>query len=431
MENKLKIGVFGAHRGMTMMKVLAKHPHATLVAVCDKHQPSLDKVGELAKENSLEVALYPDFEDFFKHDMDAVVLANYANEHAPYAIRLLKSGRHVMSEVLPCETMAQAVELIEAVEESGKVYAYAENYCYMWHTFEMRRRYEAGDIGEVQYCEGEYIHDGASIAPQITYGERNHWRNAITYPNFYCTHSFGPLMTITGCRPVKVTGFVTQANNLRRPTGKKSGGSRGAIEMVVMDNGAIARSVHGGLLREPGSVNYRVYGMKGCLESEMFTPSYAPEDAKREILVYREGEKLCIGDTEKYAPDPASFSELAKEFNTHGGSDFYPTHFFIQKILGTEEGKKYSIDVYTAVDMGIIGILAHRSLLAGGVPMDVPNLRNKEERDAWRNDNQCTNPAVAGEGELLPNCPEGNHEYPDSVYEEIRQLWLDGKPFEG
>ena len=24
MENKLKIGVFGAHRGMTMMKVLAK-----------------------------------------------------------------------------------------------------------------------------------------------------------------------------------------------------------------------------------------------------------------------------------------------------------------------------------------------------------------------------------------------------------------------
>ena len=71
------------------------------------------------------------------------------------------------------------------------------------------------------------------------------------------------------------------------------------------------------------------------------------------------------------------------------------------------------------------------SLLAGGVPMDVPNLRNREERDAWRNDNQCTNPAVAGEGELLPNCPEGNHEYPDSVYEEIRQLWLDGKPFEG
>lgn len=38
-----------------------------------------------------------------------------------------------MSEVLPCETMAQAVELVETVERTGLVYCYAENYCYMRH----------------------------------------------------------------------------------------------------------------------------------------------------------------------------------------------------------------------------------------------------------------------------------------------------------
>ena len=132
MANKIRIGVFGAFRGKTMIQVLAYHPDAALVAVCDRHRPLLDEVGKLAEEAHIQVALYEDFEEFFQHDMDAVVLANYANEHAPYAIRLLRAGRHVLSEVLPCQTMAEAVALIEAVEESGKVYAYAENYCYRW-----------------------------------------------------------------------------------------------------------------------------------------------------------------------------------------------------------------------------------------------------------------------------------------------------------
>lgn len=162
-------------------------------------------MGKLAREACLDVRLYEDFEDFFHEDMDAVVLANYANEHAPFAIRLLRSGRHVLSEVLPCETMAQAVELIEAVEESGKVYAYAENYCYMDNTFEMWRRVKNGDIGEVTYAEGEYVHDCSSIWPSITYGEPEHWRNRML-ANFYCTHRHRPYAdhfrtaACSGCR---------------------------------------------------------------------------------------------------------------------------------------------------------------------------------------------------------------------------------------
>ena len=247
---KLKIGVFGAYRVMTMISVLIHHPDAELVAVCDKYEPALKKAGEAAEQVGMRIALYTDFEDFFRHDMDAVVLANYANEHAPFAIRLLDSGRHVLSEVLPAETMAQAVELIEAVERSGKVYAYAENYCYMDHTFEMRRRYERGDVGDVMYAEGEYIHDCAGIWPGITYGEKDHWRNRM-YPTFYCTHSIGPILTITGRRPVRVTGFVTQQNETVPPLGLRMGECAG-IEMLTLDNGAIVKSVHGHLKREPG-----------------------------------------------------------------------------------------------------------------------------------------------------------------------------------
>lgn len=96
-------------------------------------------------------------------------------------------------------------------------------------------------------------------------------------------------------------------------------------------------------------------------------------------------------------PEKFVSAELAKNSGvaTHGGSDFYPTHFFIEKILGHEDGK-WSIDVYQAVDMGICGILAFRSILNGNTPVRVPDLRNRDERDAWRHDNACTNAAVAG-----------------------------------
>ncbi|MHB1453870.1 MAG: Gfo/Idh/MocA family protein, partial [Saccharofermentanales bacterium] len=150
-SKKIKVGVFGAARGMSMINVLARHPDAELVAICDKFTPLLDKCRKVAEDAGSRITCYEDFDQFFSHDMDAVVLANYANEHAPFAIRLLLSGRHVISEVLPVETLGQAVALVEAVEKSGMIYAYAENYCYFSATQEMKRLYRAGDIGEFMH----------------------------------------------------------------------------------------------------------------------------------------------------------------------------------------------------------------------------------------------------------------------------------------
>ena len=139
MERKLRIGVLGGARGNVMIQALLHHPEAELVAVCDKYEPLLLQARTNAEKVGIHIECFNNFEDFIKYDMDAVVLANYATEHATFAIRCLKAGKHVMSEVLPCETMAQAVELIETVEETGLVYTYAENYCYMDLTFEMWR----------------------------------------------------------------------------------------------------------------------------------------------------------------------------------------------------------------------------------------------------------------------------------------------------
>ena len=418
MGKKVKIGVFGGYRGRTMINILQFHPDAELVAVCDRYQPILDAVGKKAEELGQKVALYTDFDEFFQHDMDAVVLANYATEHGTYAVKFLESGRHVMSEVLPTETMAQAVALVEAVEKSGKVYAYAENFCYMQHSFEMWRRYKLGQIGEAVYLEGEYAHDCSSIWPRITYGDRNHWRNLLT-PNFYCTHSCGPMIAMSGLRPVQVVGFELPQSIDMLSVGAQKGA---AVEIITFENGAVGKSLHGDLKRTPHSYNYVFYGQNGMMETDRFAKDCDSLSVYSEI-----GKPFGKGVwEERFKPEHFIEPELAARVKTHGGSDFYPTNFFIKKILGDPIGEEYSIDVYKALDMSMCGLLGYRSVLAGNQPMKIPNFRNKEEREPWRNDNACTNPAVAGD-QLLPITSWGERDIPDAIYDRVKKLWLEKK----
>lgn len=408
--NKVRIGVLGGFRGASMIKYARVAENAELVAICDKLPEVLEKQRALCGDN---VAYYDNFEDFIKHDMDAVVLANYANEHAYFAIRCMKAGKHVFSEVLPVQTMKEAVELLEAVEETGMVYAYGENYCYMPGPYEMKRLYREGKIGEIEYAEGEYIHNCESIWHKLTYGEREHWRNHM-YSTFYCTHSLGPIVHITGLRPVKVTGFEGTRNERNMRSGCVSG--QYGMEIVELENGAIAKSVHGGLYRD--CTWYSMYGSKGRMETVRYDTD-VPQMVKRMFVnadsYVGEYGKIDIQD---YIP-VRDMDEVAKDFG-HGNSDFYTMYNFVRKIQGYADAD--TIDVYEALDMFLPGLWAYRSILAGNIPMEIPNLRDKSEREKWRNDTFCTDKNVAGDM-LAPAFSKGDPDIPDEVYENVRKKW--------
>ena len=76
--------------------------------------------------------------------------------------------------------------------------------------------------------------------------------------------------------------------------------------------------------------------------------------------------------------------------------------------------------------MFLPGLFAYRSILAGGIPMDIPDLRCRAERDRYRTDTACTDPAVAGD-HLLPAFSKGNPEIPEVVYRSMRDLWMRGE----
>lgn len=414
MENRrIRIGVMGAGRGSSMINYCAQANNAEVVAICDKWEDGLKRQKELHAD--LPITYYTNFDEFIEHDMDAVVLANYANEHAPFAIRAMKAGKHVFSEVLPVQTMKEAVELVEAVEQTGRIYAYGENYCYMPAPVEMRRLYRAGVLGEFEYAEGEYIHNCENIWPAITYGEPDHWRNTM-YSTFYCTHSLGPIVHITGLRPVSVTGFESTMNARNLRVGSKGG--QFGIEMVTFENGGIAKSIHGGLYKN--SIWYTLYGSKGRAES-------AREDAENGDVsrVYLnvdeyDGEYPEHDRVQTYQPKDA-LSVDAQIFG-HGGSDFYSMYHFVEKIRGDESADV--IDVYEALDMFLPGLFAYRSILAGGAPMAIPDLRDKAVREQYRDDTACTDPKAAGD-RLLPTAKLGTPAIDPGVYPVIRQRFLD------
>ena len=80
-ERKIRVGVIGVGRGRSFAGGASETVGMELVALCDRWEKKLDEAGA-----EFGVATYTDYDEFLEHDMDAVVLANYFHQHAPFAI---------------------------------------------------------------------------------------------------------------------------------------------------------------------------------------------------------------------------------------------------------------------------------------------------------------------------------------------------------
>lgn len=406
---KCKVGVLGVGRGSMLWMYCKNAGNAEIVAVCDKWEEGLNNARRQIDSDT--VTYYTDYDEFLKHDMDVVFLANYATQHAPFAIKAMKAGKDVASEVLPAQTLAQAVELIDCIESTGRKYCYAENYCFMGGPREMRKKYREGLIGEFEYGEGEYLHNCESIWADITQGNPEHWRNNMS-AFYYCTHSIGPLIHITGLKPVKVSGFEMPFNKRMARMGAKAGHS--AVEMITLENGGVIKSVHG-VGCSKNSIWYTVYTEQGRMET-------AREDAEADNVsrIYVNMDPAggpSDNDPVTYLPEDEQSRKAAA--SGHGGSDYICLGNIFDYMNGEDTEV---IDVYEAMDMWLPGVFGYFSVLEGGVSKEIPDFRDPKVRETYRNDHRCTDPAVAGD-QLIPSYSKGNPEIPAKIYEGWKQKW--------
>ena len=401
----IKVGVIGVRRGMSIANG-AKHVGMELVAICDIWEDKLKEVG-----SDLNVSIYTEYEKFLEHDMDAVIIANYFNEHTPFAIKALEAGKHVMSETSCNSTIAEGVALCRAVEKSGLIYMLAENYPYTKFNQEMKEIYCTGEIGEVTYAEGEYNHPMAEVDKLRISPGKYHWRNWIP-PTYYNTHALAPLMYITNTMPVKVNGLSIALGE----TNKNSISVRdpGCVILCRMDNGSVFRLFGLGL---PGHSNwYRVHGTKGAMEITRGPGYFGPE----QVRVWHDEWDIQPGQvTERaYVQEWPHHAELAKKAG-HGGGDFWTNFYFAEAI---RMGRQPYLDVYRGVTMSTVGILAWKSALEDGKPYDMPDFTSETERKKHENDNWSPFPKDTAPGQPLPSIL-GKLEPSKEAIEAAKKVW--------
>ncbi|MCL1888108.1 MAG: Gfo/Idh/MocA family oxidoreductase [Kiritimatiellaeota bacterium] len=388
MSRKIRCGVLGAGRGVALA-MGAKANGMEVAAMCDLDTGLLRRANERLGG---QCRLYDDYGAMLRADIDAVLLANYATEHAGAAIRALAAGKHVMSECMACFTMAEAVALVEAVERSGRVYMLAENYPFIVQNIELKRLFETGKYGKFVYGEGEYVHPIPAREMATLYTGEKHWRAWLASP-YYCTHSMAPIMEITGTRPVRVSGFAFpyDAGDEQMALSLRVS-DPGCVLMCAMDNEAVVKLLPWTMLRDHGQ-RYRICCAKGTLEwnqgdgrVRVRTEAFDFPDEKEHFHYYD-------------ATLPPEFAEAAR--HGHGGGDYFTSLHFAEAIETGIIAPR--LDVYNAVDMTVIGIQGYRSILNQSAPMEIPDFHDPAMREKYRHDHWNHDPARRAPGMPLPS----------------------------
>lgn len=362
----IKVGIAGLGRGMSFAT-----PHESLgievKSLCDSNEAKLKKA---AKKTGI-TEIFSEYDKMLESDIDAVILTNYFDEHAGFAIKALEAGKHVMSECTSNVTVAEGVQLCRAVEKSGKVYMLAENYPYSKAMMELRRIYKTGEIGKVLYGDGEYNHPmPAETINMISPGEY-HWRNTIP-ATYYCTHALAPLMAATDTMPVSVNALAIADATVFKGTARRK--DPGSIILCRMDNGAIFKLFGTSIPGE--SRYYRMHGTHGAIEIERRTG---------QLHIWHDEWDIPEGSykSRTYMPGWPELGNLADQAG-HSGGDFWTLHYFTKAI---RENTQPYLNVYRAAAMSSVGIQAWKSALQEGAPFKIPNFMDENSRKLYENDN--------------------------------------------
>lgn len=368
-----------------------------ITALCDfseeRRAAAVKRFGDTA-------AVFDNFDDFINQELDAVVLANYFTEHAPYAVKCFKKGISVYSECISNSTMAQGVELIREFEKSDCVYMLAENYPFMAFNREMKRICDGGTLGKLLFAEGEYNHPVSEFdlefKKKYIYFEK-HWRNYIP-ATYYVTHALAPVMWMTGAVPKKVSAFATFAPAGENEPTASFVGDRAAIIITQNDDGSVFR-VTGWAQFGAHDNAYRVCGTNGQIENL--------RGKDNEIMLRYNDWSVPEGKSEIncYTPSQNDNDADAIAASGHGGGDFLAFREFVRCVREKKQPER-PFDIYSSVNMACIAILGHRSVLDGGAVYDIPDFHNEESRKMYENDRLT--PFYDNEGNA-PTLPCSSH----------------------
>ena len=152
MGKKLKIGIIGTG-GIANAHVNSykNFPDVEIVAGADIIEGKADEF--FKRHNLPEVKTFNNHKALLDLDLDAVSVCTYNSAHAVCAIDALKSGKHVLLEKPMSVTIEQAIDMVRAEKESGKILSVGFQPRYDENMKTIKRIVSDGTLGRVYYVQ--------------------------------------------------------------------------------------------------------------------------------------------------------------------------------------------------------------------------------------------------------------------------------------
>jgi predicted dehydrogenase len=365
----VRTAIVGLGFGAEFIPIHQRHPHAELVAICQRSQDKLDRVG-----NASGVARrYTRYADVLADKaIDAVHINSPIPDHGPMSIAALEAGKHVICTVPMATSLEDCRRIVELAERTGLKYMMAETVVYAREFLFIKQLAAAGDLGKIQFLQASHQQDMD--------GWPDYWPGLP--PMHYATHCVGPCLALERLDAEEVSCFGS--GRIREELVGKYG-SPFAIESAhvkLKGSDVVARIIRSLFdTARQYRESFDVYGSKQSFEWQLIEGEEPVlHTAKRpEPEIPR---RVPVPDFAHLLPEPIQAFTTGGVYDGddhqhlsftqgggHGGSHPHLVHEFVTALV---EGRDPYPNARQSANWTCTGLLAHQSAMAGGVIEKLP-----------------------------------------------------------
>jgi len=381
----ISIGLVGLGSfGSAFVDLFKNHPLVDRIGLCDREP---ERVAAFARREWLrdkfsDADAYYSLDDICKSDLDALVIITQPWLHAPQAVQVMESGKHVYSAVpviwVPDgdEILDWCNRIIETCKGTGLYYMLGETTYYRPEAMYCRRRAVEGAFGDFVYAEGEYFHDVDNPHSNLREVTRHRmaskagdeWalrsrvyaeRGIVSGPMHYPTHSTAGPICVMKAHATRVCAWPYYNRSGDDYFGKEPSNE---TAFFMMSNGATMRICEHREIGLPGRETFRIYGTDASYEHEKWCDGVQCED----LTVDEMRDPLPPEVVEAFSRGRGGEGV----YGGHGGSHAYLVHEFVDAVA---HRRMPAINAWEAARYMAAGVMAHTSALRDGETLAVPD----------------------------------------------------------
>mgnify|MGYP001160014439 CR=1 FL=1 len=376
MSHQINVALVGLGFGAEFIPIYQKHPNASIVAICQRSEDSLNKVGD---EFNIELSKrFTSYDELLEDpNIDAVHINTPIASHAPLSIQALKAGKHVACTVPMATSVEECQQICELVEETGLTYMMMETVVYSREFLFVKELFDKGELGRIQYLQSSHQQDMD--------GWPSYWDGLP--PMHYATHCVGPVLALQRNRAETLSCFGSGRIHEEMIPIHGSPFAIESCQVTFKDSDVSARIIRSlyNTARQYRE-SFDAYGSKKSYEWPLIEGEDPvihtigkPEPEIPERVEVPDYAHLLPEEIQPFTGGGVYDSDEKQHLSFtqgggHGGSHPHLVHEFVSALLDKREPYPNAAE---SANITCVGILAHESAMEGGALKQMPEFTLK------------------------------------------------------